>query len=115
MAVAGGHAECGILVCSTGVGMSMAANRHPMMRAALCLNVDMAKFARSHNDANILCLGAKYTDITTNRAIIDTFLATPFSGLERYVRRNNKLSLNDQGQGHDHDHGDGGCCGGGCH
>lgn len=121
MAVAGGHAERGVLVCSTGIGMSMAANRHPMIRAALCTNVDMAKFTRSHNDANVLCLGAKYVDVDGARAIIDTFLNTPFSGLDRYVRRNNKLALNDGDDcGHDHDHGGGGCgstecCGGGCH
>ncbi len=129
MAVAGGHAERGILLCATGVGMSMAANRHPMIRAALCSNNDIARLARAHNDANVLCLGAKYLSVEAAREIVDTFLNTPFSGVDRYVRRNNKLSLQDDGagqgcchgdgscgQGHDHaghDHG-GGCCGGGC-
>lgn len=127
MAVAGGHAERGLLVCSTGIGMSMAANRHPHIRAALCTNADMAKFSRSHNDANVLCLGAKYVTMSEAQTIIDTFLNTPFSGLDRYVRRNGKLALNDEGgccdhEGHDHTHDqgkggddDGGCCGGGCH
>jgi ribose 5-phosphate isomerase B len=121
MAVAGEHATRGILICSTGVGMSMAANRHPMIRAALATNTDMAKFARSHNDANVLCLGAKYLDLNLAKEIIDTFMNTPFSGLDRYVRRNRKLMLDDH-EGCGHDHGDhdhtspgGGCCGGGCH
>jgi ribose 5-phosphate isomerase B len=128
MAVAGNHAERGVLVCSTGVGMSMAANRHPMIRAALCTNTDMAKFARSHNDANVICMGAKYMDLNLAKDMIDTFLNTPFSALDRYVRRNKKLMLQDEGChgdgscGHDHGHDDhdhttpgGGCCGGGCH
>ena len=95
--------------------MAMAANRHPMIRAALCINPDMAKFGRAHSDANVLCLGAKYNDLNGTKEIIDTFLNTPFSGMDRYMRRIRKLSLEDDGHGHDHDHDAGGCCGGGCH
>ena len=109
MAVAGGHAPMGIAICGSGIGISMAANRHPMIRAALCQTPELAKLAREHNNANILALGGRLIDLKTAISIVDTFMNTPFAGLDRYVRRNRKLSLIDDEHGHDHG---GGCCGG---
>lgn len=107
MVVAAGHAPFGIGICGSGVGISMAANRHPMIRAALCQTADVAKLAREHNDANVLALGGRLTSLDDAKKIVDTFLNTPFTGLDRYVRRNRKLALIDD----EHDH-EGGCCGG---
>jgi len=70
----------GLLVCGSGLGMSMAANRVPGIRAALCTNEYLARMARRHNDANILCLGARVIGVDLALAILDTFLATPFEG-----------------------------------
>jgi len=78
----------GILLCGSGVGMSMAANRHPDMRAALCHTVEVAQLTRQHNNANIMCLGARLVDEKTNLAIIDAFLNTPFEG----GRHNDRLN-----------------------
>lgn len=70
----------GILVCATGIGMSIAANKHPGVRAALCHDAYTAEMARRHNDANILCLGGRTTGPAVARQIVDIFLATPFDG-----------------------------------
>ncbi|MCS7181654.1 MAG: ribose 5-phosphate isomerase B [Thermoanaerobaculum sp.] len=70
----------GILICATGIGMSMAANRHPGVRAALCHDAYTAEMARRHNDANILCLGGKVTGEAVARQMVEIFLATPFDG-----------------------------------
>jgi len=90
-AVADGEAERGILVCSTGIGMSIAANRRAGVRAALCHNCDTAYFARTHNDANILTLGARYVTFLDARAIVEVFLGTRFSGSDRHRRRIDKI------------------------
>ena len=82
--------DLGILVCSTGVGMSMAANRFPGVRAALVLNEDMATVARQHNNANILCLGANLTTPEQAAKIVDAFLAARFEG-GRHQRRIDKI------------------------
>ena len=82
--------DLGILVCSTGLGMSMAANRFPGVRAALVLNEDMATVARQHNNANILCLGASLTTPEQAAKIVDAFLAARFEG-GRHQRRINKI------------------------
>lgn len=70
----------GILVCGTGVGMSMAANRMPGVRAALCTYAFQARASREHNDANVLCLGGRVTGPAVALELVDIFLSTPFSG-----------------------------------
>ena len=80
----------GILLCGTGIGMSMAANHHKGIRAALCTTELHAKFARRHNDANILCLGARMTGVELAKAIVEAFLTTNFEG-GRHKRRIDKI------------------------
>ena len=76
----------GILVCGTGIGMSMAANRMPGIRAALCLNEYLARMTRMHNDANVICLGERVVGQGLAASIADVFLDTPFEG-GRHQRR----------------------------
>lgn len=71
-------ADFGILICSTGIGMSIAANKYRKIRAALVTNSDAAYFARAHNDANIICIGAKYHQLSEALDFIDIFLHTDF-------------------------------------
>ena len=78
--VASNQVNFGILVCGTGIGMSMAANRNPKIRAGLCKDIDTAMLTRAHNDANVLCLGARVTDSDFIEAIVDSFLHTQFEG-----------------------------------
>tara|TARA_B100001287_G_scaffold251090_1_gene232057 strand:+ start:1000 stop:1422 length:423 start_codon:yes stop_codon:yes gene_type:complete len=78
--VASNEVDFGILVCGTGIGMSMAANRNPKIRAGLCKDIDTAMLTRAHNDANVLCLGARVTDSDFIEAIVDAFLNTQFEG-----------------------------------
>ena len=86
-AVAAGECEKGILICGTGIGVSITANKVPGIRAALCGDVFSAKATREHNDANILAMGARVTGEGLALMITDTFLDTPFSGDERHMRR----------------------------
>jgi len=79
-AVARGEADRGILICSTGIGMSMIANKFKGIRAALCTDTYMAKMTRAHNDANILCLGGRITGDMLAMDIVETWLATPYEG-----------------------------------
>ena len=79
----------GILICGTGIGMSMSANRTKDIRAALCLNTKMAELARQHNDANILCLGSRFIEKSEALKCVDTFMMTKFEG-ERHLKRINK-------------------------
>lgn len=81
-----GEARWGILVCGTGVGMSMVANRFPNVRASLVHSPDVAQKSREHNDANVLCLGAWVNSIPANLEIVDTWFGEPF-GEGRHVRR----------------------------
>jgi ribose 5-phosphate isomerase B len=81
----------GILVCATGIGMSIAANKFKDIRAALCYDEDAAKMSRQHNDANVLCLGAKLLRDDKILKIADIWLKTPFSKEERHERRINKI------------------------
>jgi ribose 5-phosphate isomerase B len=81
-----GEGERGILVCGTGIGMAMAANRHRGVRAALCHDAFTAEGARRHNDANVLCLGGRVTGTGVALQIVDAFLTTPFDG-GRHERR----------------------------
>ena len=83
--------ERGILICGTGIGISIAANRSPKIRAALCTDVTMARLTRAHNDANVLALGARITGIETAFDIVETFLHTEFEG-GRHARRVEKIS-----------------------
>lgn len=86
-----GKSKYGILICNTGIGMSIVANRYRKIRAALCHDVEIAQLAREHNDANILCLGAKYVTDKTAEKIIEQFLITKFAG-GRHALRVNKLT-----------------------
>ena len=79
-AVSGGECERGILVCTTGIGVSMVANKVKGVRCALCVNPDMAKMTRAHNNANVIAMGQKYVDFETAKQIVDNFLNTPFDG-----------------------------------
>ena len=81
----------GILICTTGIGMSIAANRYPFIRGALVLNTDMAKMCRAHNNANVLVFGAKYVDEKLAEECVQIFLNTPFEG-GRHERRVGKLT-----------------------
>jgi ribose 5-phosphate isomerase B len=89
-AVVSGSFEQGILICSTGIGMCMAANKIKGVRAALCHNVFAAQRARQHNDANVLCLGGEDVDASVALEIVKTFLTTDFEG-GRHTRRVNKI------------------------
>lgn len=79
-AVAAGEVDFGLLVCGSGIGISIAANRVSGARAALCTSVEMAQLARAHNNANILALGARLTNEADATAMLDAFLNTAFEG-----------------------------------
>lgn len=86
--------DFGILICGTGIGMSIAANRFNNIRAALCFNKEMAHLAREHNNSNVLCLGKIIEDEKNKNEIfniINVFLETKFSSEERHIRRVKKL------------------------
>ena len=85
-AVVSGEADCGIVVCGTGIGISIAANKVPGIRCALCTDCFMAEATRLHNDANMISLGARVVGPGSALKIIDTFLDTPFSNDERHMR-----------------------------
>ncbi len=94
-AVAAGEG-LGLLVCGTGLGMSMTANRHPGVRAALCGDVFSASMSRRHNDANVLCVGARVVGLGLAGEILKAFLGAGFEG-GRHERRVNKIDLGDEG------------------
>lgn len=79
-AVQKGEAPLGILVCGTGIGMSMAANKHKGIRAALCENEFSAEMTRRHNDANVICMGARVISVEKAIALTDIFVNTPYEG-----------------------------------
>ena len=85
------EAEFGILICGSGIGISISANRFKEIRAALCHNQNVAKLSRKHNDANILCLGARIIPEKNAYGIIKAFLETKFEG-GRHIKRIEKLS-----------------------
>ncbi|HHY64482.1 MAG TPA: ribose 5-phosphate isomerase B [Clostridiaceae bacterium] len=87
IAVSRGECERGILVCSTGIGISIAANKVKGIRAALCHDLLSARLTREHNDTNVLTLGAFIVGKELAFAIVDTWLETPFSNEERHQRR----------------------------
>ena len=90
-AIAGGKVARGVLVCGSGIGISMAANRHKGVRAALCRDATDARLAREHNDANVLVLGGRITGIEVARDCLKAFLTTSFAG-GRHARRVEKMS-----------------------
>ncbi|MDE7455008.1 MAG: ribose 5-phosphate isomerase B [Clostridia bacterium] len=89
-AVASGQCEKGIVVCTTGIGMSIVANKVKGVRCALCSNVDMATMTRKHNDANVLAMGQKYVTADLAKLMVDAFLNTEFEG-GRHQTRVNKI------------------------
>lgn len=86
-AITGGECERGILICGTGIGISIAANKVKGIRAALCTDCFTAEATRQHNDANILALGGRVVGPGLALKIVDTFLDTPFSNAERHKHR----------------------------
>lgn len=89
--VSSGKADRGVLVCYTGVGMSIAANKVQGVRAALAANTDTVQLTRAHNDANVLTIGSKYTGEAAAVEYVRTFLSTPFEG-GRHSRRVEKIA-----------------------
>ena len=89
-AVASGKAEEGFLICNSGIGMSIAANKVAGIRAALCMTAELAKFSRLHNDANVLCLSAGYLPVGNLKEIVTAWLDASFEG-GRHERRVNKI------------------------
>ena len=90
-AVVGGECEKGILICGTGIGISMAANKVPGIRCALCHDCFSAQATREHNDANVLAMGGRIIGPGHALAVVDLFLDTPFSNDERHIRRINLI------------------------
>jgi ribose 5-phosphate isomerase B len=90
-ALGSGRAQRGVLICGTGIGMSIAANRHRHLRCALAHDVTTAQLARQHNDANVLALGARVLGVETAKACLRTFFTTAFEG-GRHARRVAQLS-----------------------
>ena len=90
-AIEKGDADHGILICGSGNGVAMAANKHQGIRAAICWNKDLAALARQHNDANILCLGARFLAYEYAEGIVDVFISTSFEG-GRHQTRVDKIS-----------------------
>lgn len=86
-----GRAQRGILICGTGLGISIAANRYPWVRAALCHDVTTARLSREHNDANVIVLGGRLIGVELAWECVDAFLATDFGG-DRHSRRVAKLT-----------------------
>ena len=89
--VLSGETELGLLVCGSGVGMSITANRHRGIRAAVCTTPEMARLSRQHNHANVLCLGRRISSIDECKEILDAWLEEPQSEEPRHVRRVEKM------------------------
>lgn len=90
-AVANAEVDKGIVICTTGIGISMCANKVKGVRCALCTNELMAKMTRLHNDANVIALGANIVGPGLAEAMVEVFLETPYSGEEKHTRRINML------------------------
>ena len=97
-AVASGACERGIVLCGTGIGVSITANKIPGIRCALCHEAYSARLTREHNDANMLAIGARVTGPELAKDIVRTFLTTPFSGEARHVHRVGLLTRVEQGE-----------------
>ena len=96
-AVASGEVQRGVLICGSGIGISMAANKVPGVRAALCWNEETARLAREHNDANVLCFGARFINPELAARMVRVFMETEFAG-GRHSDRVEKLSRLDHSQ-----------------
>lgn len=94
--VSEGEVDRGILFCWTGIGMCITANKIKGIRASLCLNEEMAKLTREHNDSNVLCLSAKFISEDKLLQIVEVWLNTPFEG-GRHQRRIDKITLEEKG------------------
>jgi ribose 5-phosphate isomerase B len=90
-AILHGRAERGVLMCGTGIGMGIAADRNKGIRGATCATPDMARLAREHNNANVLCIGRRILTLPQCLKLIDIFLNTAFSERERHIRRVAKM------------------------
>ncbi len=90
-AITKGEAQYGVAICGSGIGISIACNRYKEARAALCTDTTMAHLSREHNDANIVCLGARLTGDLLAKEIVETFFKTDFEG-GRHERRRDKLT-----------------------
>lgn len=90
-AVEKGDCTLGILICGSGNGVAITANKHQGIRAALCWNEALGELARQHNDANVLCLPARFIDLQLAQSIVDKFLNTSFEG-GRHLNRVNKIA-----------------------
>jgi ribose 5-phosphate isomerase B len=90
-AISAGKASRGVALCGSGIGISIAVNRHPAARCALVSEPLSARLARQHNDANVIAMGARLIGAEMARACLDAFLTTPFGG-DRHLRRVDKLS-----------------------
>ncbi|MBQ7029098.1 MAG: ribose 5-phosphate isomerase B [Thermoguttaceae bacterium] len=97
-AVASGQADKGILICGTGIGMCVAANKIRGVRAAVCCNEVAAEFSRRHNDANVLCLSGEFLGLAEIESLVRIWLTTPFDG-GRHARRVDKISALEQETG----------------
>lgn len=93
-AVLSGECEKGVLICGTGIGISIAANKIPGIRCALCHDVFSAEATREHNDTNVIALGGRIIGPSHAIKVVDTFLSTPFSNDERHIRRIAKIENN---------------------
>lgn len=91
-AVASGECEKGIVICTTGIGISITANKVKGIRCALCSETTSARLTREHNDANVLALGGGMTGPLLALEIVDTFLDTPFSNMEKHARRISQIA-----------------------
>ncbi|HZK27635.1 MAG TPA: ribose 5-phosphate isomerase B [Thermoclostridium sp.] len=91
-AVASGECDLGIIICGTGIGISIAANKVTGIRAALCTNTYMARMAKEHNDANVLALGGRVLGAGLALDIVEAFIETPFSQESRHQNRINKIT-----------------------
>ncbi len=96
-AVASGDCDKGVLVCGTGIGMAIAANKIQGIRAAACESVTAARYSRTHNDANVLCLGSRLTPRETMQEMVDVWLGAVFQG-GRHERRVRKIAALDEGK-----------------
>lgn len=85
-----GNAAAGILICGSGNGVCMTANKHQGIRAALCWNEELAALARQHNNANVLCMPERFVDYATAQKMVELFLSTPFEG-GRHQKRVEKI------------------------
>ena len=95
-AVAEGKVDKGIVICTTGIGISIAANKVKGVRCALCSDLTSARLTREHNDANVLALGAAIVGHLVAVDIVDVFLSTEFSGLEKHSRRIEKIKAQEE-------------------